>query len=75
MINVANKQTEVFQAHGEQDFVVRYSWGRMSMEYLKKLDIKVEWRNYPNLDHSADPQEIADMEGWLERKLPSQGSA
>jgi len=74
LIKDANKQTEIFQAHGEQDFVVRYSWGQMSVEYLKKLDIKVEWHSYPNLDHSADPQEIADMEKWLERKLPSQGS-
>jgi predicted esterase len=76
MANPANKNTEIFQAHGRRDSVVRYQWGELSRKVLEeKLGNKVEWHSYPELEHSADPQEIAHMEKWLENKLPAQGPA
>lgn len=71
----ANKNTPVFLAHGERDPVVRYVWGKATKQLLdEKMGYPVEWHSYPNLDHSADPQEIADMEKWLQKRLPAQQS-
>lgn len=73
MRNDVNKDTPIFLAHGELDGVVRYVWGESTRKELEQnLGHKVEWHSYPNLDHSADPQEINDMEKWLERRLPAQ---
>lgn len=68
-----NKDTPIFLAHGEIDPMVKYEWGCVSNQVLgENLGYKVEWRTYPNLEHSADPQEIADMEKWLQRRIPVQ---
>lgn len=68
-----NKNTPIFLAHGKIDPVVRYVWGEASKQILdEKLGYEVEWHTYPNLEHSADPQEIADMEKWLQTKIPTQ---
>ncbi|CUS09365.1 unnamed protein product [Tuber aestivum] len=70
-----NKETDIFQAHGEIDRVVQYRWGERTREILRdRLGHNVEWHSYPRLDHSADPQEIADMEMWLHTKLPPTSS-
>ncbi|KAL0636082.1 hypothetical protein Q9L58_004988 [Maublancomyces gigas] len=68
-----NKATPIFLAHGENDPTVKYAWGEASKQVLSgELGYEVEWRTYPNLGHSADPQEIADMEKWLHKILPVQ---
>lgn len=68
-----NKDTPIFLAHGELDPVVKYAWGEASKKLLSEnLRYEVEWRTYPNLEHSADPQEIADMEEWLQKRIPAQ---
>lgn len=68
-----NKDTPIFLAHGELDPVVKYAWGEASKKMLSgDLKYEVEWRTYPNLEHSADPQEIVDMEKWLQGRLPAQ---
>lgn len=68
-----NKNTPIFLAHGERDPVVKYAWGEASKKTLSQnLGYEVEWRTYPNLEHSADPQEIADMEKWLQKRIPAQ---
>ncbi|PWW78473.1 Phospholipase/carboxylesterase [Tuber magnatum] len=75
LVSEENKETDIFQAHGELDRVVRYSWGKRTKEFLRdKLGHNVKWHSYPRLDHSADPQEISDMETWLHTKLPPTSS-
>lgn len=75
LVSEANQETKIFQAHGLVDYVVRFDWASISRDLLKeKLGHEVEWHEYPNLDHSADPQEISDLERWLEKRIPDQSS-
>lgn len=75
MATEANKDTKIFQAHGEVDNVVRFEWATRSRDLLKeRLGRDVAWNQYPNLDHSADPQEINDLERWLEKRIPDESS-
>ncbi|KAI9831528.1 MAG: hypothetical protein M1826_003418 [Phylliscum demangeonii] len=71
----ANGQTPVWMAHGEADPLVRCEWGRASAERLRTWGWQVEWKTYPHLAHSADPQEMDDLEHWLEQRLPPTAAA
>lgn len=68
-----NRQTEIFLGHGDADPVVRYAWGRMTAERLREWGWKVEFKTYRGLGHSAAPEEIEDLEGYLGRKIPDLG--
>ncbi|KAI5851330.1 Phospholipase/carboxylesterase/thioesterase [Morchella snyderi] len=72
MTQDANKETPILQAHGEQDTVVRFEWGQATKKTLEELHQPVEWHSYPDLDHSADPQEIMDMERWMLKIIADQ---
>ena len=75
LIAEENKQTPIFQAHGELDSLVRYEWGTTTRDDLRgKYGLELEWHSYPDLEHSADPREINDMQTWLEKRIPSQDS-
>jgi predicted esterase len=70
----SNRETPVFLVHGELDIVVKYAWGKSTRQALEeKLGYNVEWHSYPNLDHSANLQEVVDMEKWLQTRLPTEG--
>ncbi|KAI5804883.1 Phospholipase/carboxylesterase/thioesterase [Geopyxis carbonaria] len=71
MATDANKGIPIFQAHGEIDYVVRFDWGELTKKLLLDMGHPVEWHQYPGLDHSADPQEIADLEEWMEKRIPT----
>ncbi|RMD42940.1 hypothetical protein DV735_g2216, partial [Chaetothyriales sp. CBS 134920] len=66
----ANKDTPFFIAHGDADEVVRYEWGQQSADFLRKeLGHKVEFKTYRGLPHSADPDEINDLETFIRTAL------
>ncbi|BFZ64552.1 hypothetical protein YB2330_005699 [Saitoella coloradoensis] len=67
-----NHDTPIFMAHGTADPVVKFQFGKMSMEFLKeKLGMeKIEWREYPGMGHTADLKELADFARWLEKVVP-----
>ncbi|SLM33306.1 acyl-protein thioesterase 1 [Lasallia pustulata] len=65
-----NKDTPIFMAHGDKDQVVRYEWGQKTAQILKDWGWKVDFKTYKNLVHSADPEEIDDLEAYLKEKLP-----
>jgi len=67
-----NAKLPVFQGHGALDYVVRYAWGEGTRDALQTMGHPVEWHSYPHLDHSADPQELLDLEKWLEKRIPTQ---
>ncbi|KAI1626962.1 acyl-protein thioesterase 1 [Exophiala viscosa] len=68
----ANKDTAFFMGHGDADEVVKYRWGQRTAEMLKnELGHKVEFKTYKGLPHSADMQEIDDLEEFIKRCLPS----
>lgn len=65
-----NKDTPIFMGHGSADELVRFEWGRQTAQALRDLGHRVDFRAYPGLEHSADMDEINDLEGWLLERLP-----
>ena len=59
----------VFMGHGEEDPLVRFEWGKMAMEALRSAGFDVNWNTYPDLPHSAAPEEIDALEKWVEARL------
>ena len=63
-----NRGIPVFMAHGTQDTVVPYRWGRQSAGKLQQFGFNVEWREYA-MPHSVSVEEIQDIGLWLRRVL------
>jgi len=60
--------TPVFMAHGRQDNVVAYDYGKQSMEQLEALNIEVHWHEY-DMEHSVCIEEIQHIRQWLTETL------
>ncbi|KAJ5319576.1 hypothetical protein N7541_006053 [Penicillium brevicompactum] len=72
----ANKKTPFFLAHGEDDEVVPLAFGQKSADLVKEIGLEnVSFNKYPDLGHSADPQEIDDLEKFLEKSLADNATA
>ncbi len=56
--------------HGSVDQLVRYEWGQQTAAILTELGLKVDFRTYKGLGHSADPKEIDDLVSYLDERLP-----
>jgi len=54
----------VFMAHGRQDDVVAYEYGKKSMEQLESNDIEVLWHEY-DMGHAVCIEEIQHIRQWL----------
>jgi len=68
----ANKDTPFFMGHGDADELVKHSWGEQTAEVLRKeLGHKVEFKTYRGLPHSAVPEEIDDLEKFINDCLPA----
>ncbi|KAK5164406.1 acyl-protein thioesterase 1 [Cryomyces antarcticus] len=70
-----NKETPIFMGHGDADQVVRYEWGQKTAQKLKEWGWSVKFNTYRGLPHSADPQEIDDLERYLKERIPDLGEA
>lgn len=68
-----NKDTPIFMGHGEVDPLVLPKWGQLTKETLTNEGHKVELKFYPGLAHSADPDEIDDVEKFLNERIPPLG--
>ncbi|KAN0071909.1 Phospholipase/carboxylesterase/thioesterase [Elaphomyces granulatus] len=68
-----NKQTPIFMGHGTADMILQCDFGKKSADYLKELGHDVEFRTYPELGHSADIEEIEDLENFLQKVIPPEG--
>ncbi|MEM6531949.1 MAG: carboxylesterase [Myxococcota bacterium] len=63
----ANAETPIFFAHGTEDPVVRFQWGKLSYEKVKSLgDRDIRWHEY-RMAHEVCPEEIRDIALWLNR--------
>ncbi|KAF8244543.1 Phospholipase/carboxylesterase [Wilcoxina mikolae CBS 423.85] len=70
ILSDVNNETPIFQAHGEVDPVIGYEWAMKSRDILRdKYGRNIEWHSYPNLEHSADPQEINALQMWMEQRI------
>lgn len=65
-----NKETPIFMGHGDVDPLVKTAWGKQTAETLKKWGWTVDLKLYPGLAHSADPNEIDDLEAYIQQRLP-----
>lgn len=68
-----NKDTPIFMGHGDSDPLVLPQWGQRTAKVLTEAGWKVDLKMYPGLQHSADPQEIDDMETYLKERIPPLG--
>ncbi|RDL40986.1 uncharacterized protein BP5553_00965 [Venustampulla echinocandica] len=68
-----NKDTPIFMGHGDSDPLVIPEWGNMTAEILRKDGWKVDLKMYKDLEHSADPEEIDDVEKYLNERIPPIG--
>ncbi len=66
--NVANQNTPIFLAHGTRDGVVVLPRGIETRNGLTTMGYTVDWHEYP-MEHSVCPQEIEDLQAWLQRVL------
>ncbi|KAI9768972.1 MAG: hypothetical protein M1840_004568 [Geoglossum simile] len=69
--NNPNKDTKIFIGHGEADPLVKYEWAVKTKEKLKELGYTVSFNGYPGLEHSASPQEMDDVENFLNKAFES----
>ena len=69
MLTEKGRKIPIFMGHGKQDSVVRYEWGTESKELLGRMGLEVTWKAYDDLQHSATPAEISDVEQWMEQRL------
>lgn len=61
-------ETSVFMAHGRQDEVIAYEYGRQSMEQLEANNIEVQWHEY-DMGHAVCLEEIQHIRQWLTQQL------
>lgn len=61
---VADPATPILMAHGVEDPVVPWDYGRVSRQRLQALGYKVAWKEYP-MGHALCDTEIADIASWL----------
>ena len=64
----ASQNVPVFMGHGRRDGVVVLDRAVASRDALQALGYTVEWHDYP-MEHSVCPEEVADLEAWLQRVL------
>ena len=64
----ASLETPIFMAHGTRDGVVALPRATASRDALVTMGYSVEWHDYP-MEHSVCPQEVADLEVFLNRVL------
>uniref|UniRef100_A0A0N5AL58 palmitoyl-protein hydrolase n=1 Tax=Syphacia muris TaxID=451379 RepID=A0A0N5AL58_9BILA len=65
----ANKEIPIFMGHGDQDFLVPLTFGRLTEEYLKKFNRNVELKVYRGMSHSSCSEELEDAKQFLLKRL------
>ena len=65
----ANLKTPMFQAHGEDDVVVKFNFGEMSYLALQKLGINVDFHKFEDMGHEAQPEELNSLGEWLKERV------
>ncbi len=61
-------EVPVFMAHGRQDDVVGYEYGKQSLELLEANNIEVQWNEY-DMGHAVCTEEIQHIRQWLMQQL------
>ena len=64
-------KTPLFLAHGMEDMVVEFRYGKMSYLALQAMGIDVQWEEYEDLGHSADEPELRTVQDWIKKRIDS----
>ncbi|WP_115462863.1 alpha/beta hydrolase [Winogradskyella aurantiaca] len=69
IINVSDsinhyEHLQVYSSHGSADQVIPVEWARKTPNFLNKLSIKNEYKEYP-VGHGVAPQNFFDFKNWL----------
>ena len=67
-INESIRETPVFMAHGRDDDVIAYEYGKQSMERLEGHEVEILWHEY-DMGHSVCLEEISHIRQWLMDQL------
>ena len=66
-----DKSMPIFMGHGDMEPLVRCDWGRDTAKQLTDWGwTHVDFRSYPGLVHSVDPDEMDRVEDFLNHCLP-----
>ena len=60
---------EYFVSHGIQDEVIPIEWAHVSVEWMKRMRLHVEYHEY-NMGHGINPQCFYDMMAWIASRYP-----
>lgn len=60
----------VFLAHGDSDPIVSIKFGQLSHSILKTFLKSTQLKTYRGLAHQSSPQEISDMQDFIEQCIP-----
>ncbi|XP_071963766.1 lysophospholipase-like protein 1 [Antedon mediterranea] len=64
-----------FACHGDADDLVKYSWGKLTVERLQeKYNIQTEFHSIPGLDHQLHQGSIKKLKSWILNILPNSDS-
>jgi phospholipase/carboxylesterase len=66
--SAASQDTPIFLAHGSHDGVVILPRATATRDALTAMGYQVDWNEY-RMEHSVCPEEVADLEAWLQRVL------
>jgi len=70
MISSTNSKIPIFWATGLVDPVVRIEYARLSKKELETMNYTLDYHEYANLGHGADPAELDQLSQWLQKVLP-----
>ncbi|CAH1773991.1 unnamed protein product, partial [Owenia fusiformis] len=65
-----NKATPILQCHGKSDPVVPFTMGNMTADLLKSFTSNHELKSFNGLGHSSSPQEMQDVQVFIDKVLP-----
>ncbi|KAF9426774.1 hypothetical protein BGZ94_006024 [Podila epigama] len=71
MSSEVSRKIPIFWGHGDSDQVVKYDYGRQSVELLEKNKYKVTFKTYPRMAHSACPDELRDLLEFFNTAIPA----
>lgn len=63
-INDANRNTNIFLAHGKYDPIIPFQLASNTNAFLHKLNYATELKQY-EMEHSVCPEEIDDISNWI----------
>ena len=59
---------DFFISHGSSDQVIPVAWGSKAPDFLKNLNIKNSYKEYP-VGHGVAPQNFFDFKKWIEERM------